>query len=573
MYRARLAALLLVAAALVLPAPRHAAAAPLPADPASWTNQQLAAQLVVGAVSMSSLSTARTWAANGLGGVVLLGTPPADLATRLAAVRAAGPVVTLVASDEEGGRVQRLAPAIYPLPSAEWMGLNRTPAQVQARAADYARRMRALGVDLALAPVADLKVPGYYMERSDRAFAQSPSTVGAYVTAWHRGMRPAHVLTSAKHWPGHGQATDTHAGGATTPPLSTLEQRDMVPFDVALANGIPSVMVGHLKVPGLTEPGTPASISPNALRYLRGKVGSGRLILTDSLSMKAITSLGISPATAAVRALRHGADLALTNSDPFVVVARVKAALDDGSYARAAAIASVRRVLQAKRWTTPPGRPYAAVPAHGSIGLPLTPTLSVADANRVPGYDSMRLYVRTPGASTWNVLNGKAIRVASATRARYTLPAGRLGYGRTYEWVAKSCNAAGYCGAKTAVMRFSTVASAPPGAPSGVAAAPAGTGTLRVTWTAGARNGATVSGYTVSTYLATDPGTSAGGTLVGTTQASTTSVDVGGLTPGAYYYFTVVMRTTHAGGTDSPPSAPSAPPVAAPAAPGAVAPP
>lgn len=565
MFRARLAALLLAAAALVLPA-QPAAAATLPPDPASWTNQQLAAQLVVGAVSMSSLGTARSWAANGLGGVVLLGTPPSNLGSQLAAVRAAGPVVTLVASDEEGGRVQRLGPAIYPLPSAEWTGLNRTPNEVQARAADYARRMRALGVDMDLAPVADLKIPGYYIERQDRAFAQSPSTVGSYVTAWHRGMHPQHVLTSAKHWPGHGQATDTHTGGATTPSLATLEQRDMVAFDVALANGIPSVMVGHLKVPGLTEPNTPASISPNALRYLRDKVGPSRLILTDSLSMAAITSLGISPGTAAVRALRYGADLALTNSDPFVVVAAIRAALDKGSYSRTAAVASVRRVLAAKRWTTPPGRPSGAWPSHGQTGLPLNLSLSVVDDNRVPGYDSMRFYVRTAGATTWNVTNGKAIRVANATRARYPLEAGRLGYGRAYEWVAKSCNTAGHCGAKTSVRRFGTVASAPPGAPTKVTAAPASAGTLRVSWTAGARNGATITGYAVRAYLAADPTTSSGGTLVSTTPATTTTVDVGGLTPGAYYYFTVVMRTAYGGGTDSPPSAPSAPPSQAPGA-------
>ena len=564
MYRARIAALLLVAAGLVLPSP--AAAAPLPADPAAWSNQQLAAQLVVGAVPMSGLSTARSWAANGLGGVVLLGSPPADLRTRLAAVRAAGPVVTLVASDEEGGRVQRLASAIYPLPSAEWMGLHRTTAQVQARAADYARRMRALGVDMDLAPVADLKIPGYYIERSDRAFARSPSTVGAYVTAWHRGMRPAHVLTSAKHWPGHGQATDTHAGGATTPPLSTLEDRDMVAFDIAIRNGIPSVMVGHLEVPGLTEPGTPASISPRALKLLRDKVGPDRLIVTDSLSMRAITSLGISPGAAAVRALRYGADLALTTSDPWAVVAKVKAALDAGSYSRAAAVASVHRVLQAKRWTTPPGSPYGPSPVPGETGVSVTPTLSVVDANRVPGYDTMRFYVRTAGSATWNVANAKAIRVANGTRARYAVEPGKIGYGRTYEWVAKACNTAGYCGAKTATHTFSTVPTGPPGPPSGVAAAPAGSGTLQVTWTAGARNGASVTGYTVRAYLATDPTASSGGTLVSTTPASTTSADVGGLTPGAYYYFTVVMRTSYGGGTDSAPSPPSAPPQQAPGA-------
>lgn len=455
MVRMRLAALLLAAAALVLPPLPHAAAA-LPGDPAQWTNGQLAAQLVVGAVSMSSLSTARSWASNGLGGVVLLGTPPANLAAQLASVRAAGPVVTLVASDEEGGRVQRLGPVIYDLPSAEWMGLNRTPAQVQHRASDYARRMRALGVDMDLAPVADLKVPGYYIERQDRAFAKAPSTVGSFVTAWHRGMRPQHVLTSAKHWPGHGSATDTHAGGATTPPLSTLEQRDMVPFEMAVAAGISSVMVGHLKVPGLTETGTPASISPKALAYLRGKVGAGRLILTDSLSMAAITSLGLSPGQAAVRALTYGADMALVNTDPWAVVSAVRSALESGSYPRASAVSSVRRILAAKRWTTPPNAPVGPSPASGTTGVSTLPVLSAVDSNRVPGTDTMYFYVRTRGSPTWNVANNKAVKVATGTRARYAVEVGKIGSGKSYEWVVKTCNATGYCGAKSPVLRFST---------------------------------------------------------------------------------------------------------------------
>lgn len=456
MVRARVLALLLAAAALVLPPLPPAAAAPLPPDPAQWTNAQLAAQLVVGGVSMSQLGTARTWVSSGLGGIVLLGTPPSDLRARLTSVRAAGPVVPVVASDEEGGRVQRLAPAIYALPSAEFMGLYRTPSQVQYRAADYARRMRALGVDMDLAPVADLKVPGYYIERQDRAFAKSPSTVGTFVTAWFKGMRGSRVLTSAKHWPGHGQATDTHTGGATTPPLSTMEDRDMVPFDVVMRAGIPSVMVGHLKVPGLTETGTPASISPRALAYLRARLGPDRLILTDSLSMAAITSLGISPGVAAVRALRGGADLALTTSDPMAVVSRIKASLDSGSYPRSSAIASVRRVLAAKRFLTAPGIPTWPAPAAGASGVGLTPALSAVDVNRVPGSDVMRFYVRTPGSATWNVLNSRGVSVANGTRATFRVPAGVLAPGTAYEWIAKTCNAAAYCGATTTVRRFTT---------------------------------------------------------------------------------------------------------------------
>lgn len=444
---------LILAATLLPAAPARAAYAN---DPAAWTNGQLAAQLVMAGVPMSNLSTARTWVANGIGGIVLLGTPPSDLGAQLASVRAAGPVVPIVASDEEGGAVQRLARVIYALPSAESMGATRTTTQVRSLATDYARRMRALGVDMDLAPVADLKVDGYYIERTNRAFSSSPSAVGAYVTAWFAGMRSAGVLTSAKHWPGHGQATDTHVGGATAPPLSTLESRDMVPFNTAMANGVPSVMVGHLKVPGLTESGTPASLSPNAMRYLRARLGSSRLILTDSLSMGAITGMGISAAEASVRALRAGADMALVTSDPVPVIARIKTALDNGTYSRAAAIASVRRVLAAKRTVNAPRTAYSVVPVKGATGQSLTPSISAVVSDRVPGTDTMLFYVRAKGSASWNVTNGRAVAAGVGTRATYRVEAGKLLPGRTYEFVLRTCNAAKVCGPFNGVSYFTT---------------------------------------------------------------------------------------------------------------------
>ncbi|MCA1721970.1 MAG: glycoside hydrolase family 3 protein, partial [Actinobacteria bacterium] len=225
--RRLLVALLLVAG--IAAAPAHAGGPT--GDPSGWTDRQLAAQLVLAGYDMSRLGDAVPQVQAGLGGVILFGTPPSDLRTRLARLRASGSVVPLVASDEEGGRVQRLRTVLGALPSAEAMGSTRTPAQVRDLALSYGRRMRALGVDMDLAPVADLSVPGMYMEQTDRAFSRTPSGVSAFAGAWQQGMRAAGVAPVAKHWPGHGSAANTHDRAATTPPLSTLEQRDLLPFD------------------------------------------------------------------------------------------------------------------------------------------------------------------------------------------------------------------------------------------------------------------------------------------------------------------------------------------------------
>ena len=456
---------LLVVAALLagLVAPPAGAAGPT-GDPAGWTDRQLAAQLVLAGYDMSRIGDATPWVQAGLGGVVLFGTPPSDLRARLTRLRAAGSVVPMVASDEEGGRVQRLRSLLGALPSAEVLGSTRTTTQVRDLAASYGRKMRATGVDVDLAPVADLSVPGAYMEQTDRAFARTPSAVAAYAGAWQTGMRTAMVAPVAKHWPGHGSAANTHDRAATTPPLSTLESRDLVPFDALQRAGIPAVMVGHLQVPGLTEPGTPATLSPRAYRYLRERAGPTRLLVTDSLNMGAIRlGMRLTPAQAAVRALRAGADMVLVDpGGPGPVVDAVQRAITGGSYPRTAAVAAVRRVLAVKRTTNAPLIPSSLTPANGSAGASLTPVLSGLVRDPVPGTDTATFWVRRAGSATWDVVNGGTARAATGTRASFRVPAGRLAPGSSYDWRMRACNAAGRCSAPTVALRFTTAAAPPP---------------------------------------------------------------------------------------------------------------
>ena len=454
--RRLLPALALLVPLLAVP-PAHAAGPT--GDPSTWTDRQLAAQLVLAGYDMSRTDDALPWVREGLGGVVLFGTPPSDLRARLARLRAAGTVVPMVASDEEGGRVQRLRSVLGALPSAETMGATRTPAQVRSLAASYGAGMARLGVDVDLAPVIDLGIRGWYVEQTDRAFSADPGRVGSYAGAWSAGMRASRVATVAKHWPGHGQAANTHDRAASTPPLSVLEDRDLLAFTSVLKQGVPAVMVGHLNVPELTEQGVPATLSPNAYRYLRAQAGPGRLLMTDSLSMGAIrTGMGLSPAQAAVRALRAGADQVLVDPGPGpgAIVDAVSRALASGSYARSAAVASVRRVLAVKRLTNAPLPMTSLAPAAGTTGAALTPALSGLVRDRVGGTLTARFAVRTAGSPTWNVANGAQVQATSGTRASYRLSAGRLAPATSYEWVVRACNAAGLCGPVSPVLRFTT---------------------------------------------------------------------------------------------------------------------
>jgi beta-N-acetylhexosaminidase len=328
-------------------------------DPSTWRDHRLAAQLVFSCVDLAHLDAARRQARAGIGGIVLLGSrPPSGLRARLAAGRGASrtAVLPFVASDEEGGPVQRLREVIYPLPSAQTMG-GWSPARVRRTAHDYAVRMRRLGVRMDLAPVADLSVPGAYIASLGRAFSGDPDRVTERARAWRLGMRDAGVVTVLKHWPGHGSATNSHTGPARIAPLADLERADLLPFDRELADGAPVVMVGHLLSAGLTRDGVPASESPHALRYLRRAAGPDTVVLTDSLSMAAASSsLGISPVRATVRALRAGADWAMAcDGSPLRAVAAVRDALATGALPRAQAAASARRILALKaRWGLAP---------------------------------------------------------------------------------------------------------------------------------------------------------------------------------------------------------------------------
>jgi beta-N-acetylhexosaminidase len=345
-----------VAATTVLASSPQSSVSPSPTAPselADWSNRRLAAQLVFCSVPATNPLAGKKYARMGVGGIVILGGGArSGIGGDLAAVLRAAPqgVKPFIASDEEGGLVQRLRDVIYPLPSARVQG-TWSASKTRAVAEAYGVRLRKLHVAVDFAPVADLDIPGKFISSQDRAFSRDPAVVGSHVLAWVKGLRAAGVLSTVKHWPGHGWASDTHTGAARVPSLSVLRKADMLPFEDAFAAGVPFIMVGHLRSKGLTGDETPASLSRSALTYLRERAGDNTVIVTDSLSMAATTqALGIKLPAAAVRALRAGADQALfATGDPGPVIDAVTAAIKSGRIPRAEAEAKVLRVLELKR--------------------------------------------------------------------------------------------------------------------------------------------------------------------------------------------------------------------------------
>lgn len=316
------------------------------------SNRTLAADVLFGCTDMRNAGMQRRMAKEGMAGIVLLGNDaPSDLRRQLTRVERAAPQghEPLIASDEEGGSVQRLDSLIRPLPSAETMG-NWPVAKLRRVAAKYGRGMAQLGVLMSLAPVADLRVPGSYIDDLGRSFGSSPSHVGKDVIAWSRGLQESGVAPVVKHWPGHGHARDTHQFAARVPNRAQLERADMVPFEDAFAAGVPAVMVAHVQSRGLTPNGVPATQSRKAISVLRGQAGPDTVIITDSLSMAAASSArGLTEAQATVASLRAGVDWAMTcSTDPIGVVKAVKRAIDRGTLDRDQLLQSSDRIRALK---------------------------------------------------------------------------------------------------------------------------------------------------------------------------------------------------------------------------------
>lgn len=322
-----------------------------PTDPTTWTDRQLVAQTIFECVSVSDISAKSRAVRKGLGGVVFLGgEAPGNLSqqiTKLVA-RAGGRVPPLIASDEEGGAVQRLAGAIYPLRSAEVMG-SWSESDITRTAAKYGKAMKKLGVDMAMSPVADLNIPGHFIGDQSRAFSSNPAQVAQSAIAWATGLEAVGVAPVIKHWPGHGRASDTHRSPGIIPAFGQLEKSDLVPFDRAIDEGFTAVMVGHLQSKGLTEADVPASRSPKALAILRNQIGPDGLIITDSLSMEAALVGVDHNAVESVRAsLDAGVDVALMCSGPSNIVERVVHKMSPEGLTRDELIDKVNRILSWK---------------------------------------------------------------------------------------------------------------------------------------------------------------------------------------------------------------------------------
>ena len=159
--------------------------------------------------------------------------------------------------------------------------------------AELGSRVRGLGIDLTLAPVADINSNPRNPIIGVRSFGTTPAGVTRHVVASIAGFHRGGVSVCAKHFPGHGDTSeDTHLGGARlSAPMDTLSRRELVPFAASIEAGVDAILTAHIVADALDE--SPASVSAAWTDHLRD-MGFDGVIITDALDMEALAEAAAS---------------------------------------------------------------------------------------------------------------------------------------------------------------------------------------------------------------------------------------------------------------------------------------
>lgn len=253
------------------------------------------------------------WLENGLGGVTLFSSncPSLEATSQLVEqIKSIAPNI-VISIDEEGGDVTRLfVPEGSPFPTPALLGRCDNPELTQSSYFELGKILRAVGIDLNLAPVADVSVEIENPIVGVRSFGSDFPTVSTHVVSAIKGLRKAGVASCIKHFPGHGGVVEDshHDLPKLLGSLDELESTHLKPFKDAIAAGVEAIMTGHIVAPALDDK-APSSCSSKATKdYLRNNLNFKGLVVTDALDMGALGG----PKKihqSALRAITAGADL------------------------------------------------------------------------------------------------------------------------------------------------------------------------------------------------------------------------------------------------------------------------
>jgi len=341
-----------------------------------------------------------------------------DLQSTLAGV---GAPPAFIGVDQEGGIIGHLQeqPGFTRLPVPTLITATADPSLAYAYGQAVAREVRAVGINMNFAPVADLLTNRRNPIIGRRSWGSFADQVGPMIAAYAQGLQAEGVLATVKHFPGHG---DTSEDSHTTMPiirhdLARLERVEFAPFQQAIDAGAGAVMVAHIHYIALDEEARPASLSPRVVtELLRQQMGFTGIAMPDAMDMDAIDTV-YSPAEAARQAVLAGHDLIVLGAHVSpdshrAAMQRVLAMVEQGEISEARLDDSVRRILEAKeRLGVLDWQPLE--PAQAAANVPLSETAALLD----------RLFLR--GLALAHDERGALAAIQGGASTAYLYPASR----------------------------------------------------------------------------------------------------------------------------------------------------
>jgi beta-N-acetylhexosaminidase len=296
---------------------------------AQMTDEEILGQtLFIGYEGSVPSSLVYTWIKERhVGGIKLYGWNGNDLplltkavADMQKAAKDSGQVYPLfIATDQEGGMVRHIRgdTAITPGNMAIAAGGRYQDAYETGKR--IATELRLLGINMNFAPTVDVYVNPEDQVIGPRSFSGNPIDTAMYSLAFFHGQDDQGIISTAKHFPGHGNAAgDSHVLlPVLQDNLKDLEERDLIPYEFLIDEGLPAIMSGHLSFPNITKDEKPATLSEYfAKTLLRDVLGFKGILIADDLNMQGISTSELPKDQLAVEALKAGNDMILLSGTP-----------------------------------------------------------------------------------------------------------------------------------------------------------------------------------------------------------------------------------------------------------------
>lgn len=263
----------------------------------------------------------------------------------------------MIATDQEGGRVNRVKKGAVVYPDQEFVGSRLSPGQAEDLAMYTAQQLRAIGINTNFSPVVDVNTnTKSHIAKNKRSFSGKPEIVTEYALGYMKGYRKGNVIGCAKHFPGYGDVSpDPHKNlPSTAKTLEELETCELIPYEALIKSGnVDLIMTAHIMTPSVTgQEKLPATISAEIIQeLLRNKMKYKGVIVTDDFNMGALSGI-YSIEELSVMCINAGVDIILFVGRPEMQKRAWKGifkAVEDGRISKKRLDESVLRILELKK--------------------------------------------------------------------------------------------------------------------------------------------------------------------------------------------------------------------------------